>query len=244
LKRRLWLLNVVLAGLLGLTCWRLRENYLQARVREQRLLGQAVPAAGKPLVTPTPAPQPVAATSYIDIAQKLLFSRDRNPTVVIEVAPPKPMPPLPLAHGLMAFGDEPTLILSEKAGARQRGYRPGETIGEFKLIGVHDGNVTFEWDGQQIEKRLDEMLVRGAAPPAPDAAAAANTANPLPPTAPGGTTVIAPEAAKAAPGVELTNQEKACNPGDTSPPGSVVDGMRKVVNKTPFGDSCRWVPVK
>lgn len=245
MKRRLWLLNLVLAGLLGFTCWKIRENYFEARAREQRFLALAVAAGAKPLMSPLSAPQAVAATSYIEVAQKLLFSRDRNPTVVIEVAPPKPMPPLPLAHGVMSFGTaEPTLILSEKAGAKQRGYRAGDTIGEFKLIGVHDGNVTFEWDGKQIEKPLDELIVRNLAPPQAEAAANANAPNPAPPTAPPATTVLASETAKAAPGVELTNQERACNPGDASPAGAVVDGMRKVVSKTPFGESCRWVSAK
>jgi hypothetical protein len=185
-------------------------------------------------------PQPVPATNYLEVAEKLLFSPDRNATVVIEVAPPKPMPDLPRAHGLMAFGGDPTIVLSEKSGGRQRGYRAGESIGPFKVVAVKDGNVVFEWEGQQIERRVEDILVRSApaieATPAPPSNAA--------PAAAPATTVLSSETAKAAPGVELRQQERACNPGDTSPPGSVVDGMRKVVTKTPFGDSCRWVPVK
>ncbi len=243
MKRKLWSLNLLLLALLGVAGWQLRQSYLEARDRERRVLGQTIKTAPKPLVNSTTPPQPVPATDYIDVAEKMLFSRDRNPTVVIEVAPPKPMPALPLAHGVMAFGGEPTIILSEKKGAQQRGYRPGETIGDFKLVAVDNDKVTFEWEGQQIERRLDEILIKNVGPPAPEPAQTATASNALPPSAPG-TTVIASETAKSAPGVELTNQERACNPGDTSAAGTVVDGMRKVVSKTPFGDSCRWVPAK
>jgi hypothetical protein len=37
---------------------------------------------------------------------------------------------------------------------------------------------------------------------------------------------------------------RLCNPGDTSPEGSVVDGFRKVSSPTPFGSSCLWEPVQ
>lgn len=240
MKRKLWLLNFVLLGLLGLTGWELRQSYSEAREREIRMFGRSMQDAPKPLSAPATAPQPVTAANYLEVAEKLLFSADRNSTVAIEVAPPKPMPDLPRAHGVMAFGGDPAIVLSEKAGARQRGYRAGETIGSFKLLALKGDIVVFEWEGQQIEKRVEDILIRSApaieAPPAPavDANAAA---------APG-TTVLVSEPAKAAPGVELGKQERACNPGDASAPGAVVDGMRKVISKTPFGDSCRWVPVK
>ena len=240
MKRKLWALNFVLLGLLGLTGWQIRQSYFEAREREIRMFGRPVQDAPKPLSAPSAAPQPVTAANYLEVAEKLLFSRDRNSTVVIEIAPPKPMPDLPRAHGLMAFGGDPTIVLSEKAGGRQRGYRAGETIGPFKLLAVADGNVIFEWEGQQIERRIEEILVRSAPPIEAEPAPAASAA----PAPAAGTTVLASETAKAAPGVELGKQERACNPGDTSAPGAVVDGMRKVVSKTPFGESCRWVPVK
>jgi hypothetical protein len=46
-----------------------------------------------------------------------------------------------------------------------------------------------------------------------------------------------------APGA-TSGQVKLCNPGDTSPAGAVVDGYRKVVTRTPFGEVCRWEPVQ
>jgi hypothetical protein len=240
LKRKLWLINFVLLGLLGWSGWELRQRHFEARQRELRMFGRPMQSAAKPLATPATVPQPVTATNYLEVAEKLLFSRDRNSTVVIEIAPPQPMPDLPRAHGLMAFGGDPTIVLSEKAGGRQRGYRAGETIGPFKLLALKDGNVIFEWEGQQIERRVEDILVRSAPAIEPEPAPAASA----PPPAASATTVLSSETAKAAPGVELGKQERACNPGDASPPGAFVDGMRKVVSQTPFGDSCRWVPVK
>ena len=38
---------------------------------------------------------------------------------------------------------------------------------------------------------------------------------------------------------------KACNADDSSPAGTVVDGMKKVVSATPFGGTaCRWEQTK
>jgi hypothetical protein len=46
--------------------------------------------------------------------------------------------------------------------------------------------------------------------------------------------------APAAPGGELSAGIKACQPGDTSPAGTVADGMRKVIKPSPFGSRCFW----
>ncbi|MBI4876733.1 MAG: hypothetical protein HY822_19020, partial [Acidobacteria bacterium] len=50
--------------------------------------------------------------------------------------------------------------------------------------------------------------------------------------------------ARSGPGAEVAPGMRACQPGDSSPVGTVVDGMRKVVTKTPFSVICRWEPVK
>ena len=52
------------------------------------------------------------ATKYNDVAQKNLFSKDRNPQVIIDPPkppdPPKPMPKLPVVYGVMGLpsGDQ------------------------------------------------------------------------------------------------------------------------------------------
>jgi hypothetical protein len=113
--------------------------------------------------------------------------------------------------------------------------RPGGKIGDFKLVDVNTRQITLEWDGQLIRKRLDELQQRAAA----DSAPAARTAQPA-------AAAAAPAAAPPSPmgpGFDMGRGERACAPNDTNPAGTVSEGYRKVVSKTPFGQSCRWEPV-
>jgi hypothetical protein len=184
-----------------------------------------------------PAVQPVVPASYLEIAQKMLFSKDRNPDVLVEAVPPpppRPMPALPRFHGVMNLGDGPSAILSEKPDAQQREYRAGETIGEFKLLAVDGQQIVLEWEGKQISKLLDQVIERS--PPA-GAQTPVRSQEPPPPPKP-----VA--LAKPGPGADVGKGFRACQPGDTSPPGTVIDGVRKVVSETPFGTSCRWEPVQ
>jgi hypothetical protein len=42
------------------------------------------------------------------------------------------------------------------------------------------------------------------------------------------------------PGADTGRGFKICIPSDNTPPGTVVDGYRKTLYPTPFGDMCRW----
>ena len=152
----------------------------------------------------------------------------------------KQMPPLPMAHGVFLFGDTPTVILSDKAGSAHKGYHPGETIGEFKLLAVNNKEIEFEWDGKKVKRNLQDLLEEGAKsapPPAPSAPVAAAPAA----AAPAASTSLA---SKGGPGTDIGGTVRACTPGDTSPAGTVQDGMKKIVSESPFGKVCRWEPVK
>jgi len=245
LTGKLWALNLVLLLAVGAATWRLREDWKGARLREQALLHQTVkPPLPPPVIFTRPA-QPVAAISYADIVQKMLFSKDRNPTVVIPVAPPpppKPMPPLPVLYGVMNLLDGTTAIMSEKTGAKHRGVRLGDKVGEFTLVALTRDEITLEWEGKEITKSLDEMIDRsGLASGPPEAAtqratagAASAPAPPQPAPQPRG---------DAAPGVDLGNGKRSCNQGDTSPAGTQSGGFRKTKYPTPFGDACQWAPI-
>lgn len=237
------LLNLVLLSALGAASWRLRQDWLAARAREQALLHRSAKALPPPPVIFSKPAEPVLAASYADIALKMLFSKDRNPTVVVETKapPPKPMPSLPVLYGVMNLPDGATAIMSEKAGTRHLGVRPGEKVGEFTLVAVSREDITLEWDGKQMVKSIDELIDR---------------AGPSQPASEGSTPRAAPPAVQAAtaqldskpkgnpePGVELNNRMRACQPGDTSPAGTVSGGFRKLVTPTPFGDQCRWEPM-
>lgn len=241
MSRRLALLNLVLIAAAVLVGAQAQRRWLEAAKRAPVVLAERVKPVAVPFA-PLPRPARVAATDYAAVAQETLFSPDRNPTVVIEVPPPKPMPSLPVAQGVMNLGDGPVVILSPKAGERNKEYRPGESIGEFKVLSVTPEEIVFEWDGKRVPKRLEDLMNReaaagvAAAPPRAIAAAGA-------PASVASSPVSAPAPA-AAPGLDVGGGFRACNPGDASPAGTVTDGYKKVVTDSPFGKICRWEPAK
>jgi hypothetical protein len=167
LNRRLVLLNLALLALAGALVWTLRTNWLAAKARERAVLQRKV--AAKTVLAPPSLPgvKPVAPAEYIDVAGKMLFSKDRNPTVVVE--PPKPapepvMPALPSYHGQMAIG-EPVILLSMAANAAQRGYHAGDQVGDFKLVSFDENRVAFEWKGKNVERKIEELRAKEAATP-------------------------------------------------------------------------------
>ena len=114
MNRRIILLNLALLALTGALIWLLRTHWSDARSRETKVLTQRVPAKSV-FAPPSPPPvRPIAPSEYFDVAQKMLFSKDGNSTVVIETPPAKPEPPMPALpkyHGQMAIG-EPVILLS------------------------------------------------------------------------------------------------------------------------------------
>lgn len=236
MTRKLHVLNLALAALLALTGWQIRQRWLEAREREKRVLGRP-PEAAAPVAEPPLRPlEPLPASAYLEVAQRFLFSRDRNPEVIIEMAAPKPMPPLPVAHGVLDLGSGPTAILSERAGQAQRAYRVGDRIGEFTLADVTAEELAFLWEGKEIRKKLEELK-----PPEAPAAEA-----PAPAPAKPKTAVVATSTTVASgpSDIDMGGGVRACRQGDTSPPGTVMNGYKKVVTPTPFGQVCRWEPVK
>ena len=240
MKRKLLWANVALLAMTAAAGVHLRRQWIEARAREQAVLRRHIQPAPPPRVPQLPAAEPVKAAGYLDIAAKMLFSKDRNPTVVVEPPPPpkqKPMPPLPVFHGLVDIGDGPTAIMSEKPGAQHRDYRPGELIGEFKLVELDRDEIVLEWDGNTITRKVDEMLDRTVSPPPSAGKAAATTA-----AAPAKPVQPAPHA-DAKPGGDLGRGMKGCLTGDTSPAGTISDGWRKTIKGGPFGSSCFWEAV-
>jgi hypothetical protein len=153
------LLNLALLALAGALVWTLRANWIEAKARERAVLQRKV--AAKAVLAPPalPAVKAVAPAEYIDVAGKMLFSQDRNPTVVVE--PPKPapepvMPALPSYHGQMAFA-EPVILLSASSTAAQRSYHAGDQVGDFKLVRFDEDRVAFEWKGKNVERKLEEL---------------------------------------------------------------------------------------
>lgn len=241
MKHKLRLLDLALVALIAVLGWQMRREWVSAHGREQRLLQNGLRASSVPPLAPLSNVEPLAATTYAQVAQQNLFSKDRNPTVVIEpTAPPPepPVPPFPVARGVMLWeGVPPTVVLSEKQGGPQKGYHPGDQIGEWKILSVDNKYVVFGWNGKEFKKRIDELLDRTpivvAEAPAPAAAAPPPAAKSL-----------QNAGTASGPGADVGAGFRACTPGDNSPAGTVEGGYKKVVGATPFGPSCHWEAVK
>jgi hypothetical protein len=251
LRRKLILLNLVLASLVGAAVWQLHENWLAARERERALAAKKVSPAPVP-VPPAAAPvEPLQAATYVEVAQNMLFAKDRNPNVAIEAAPEKPVPPFPEAYGVMDLGAGATAIMTEKPGGPQKSYRSGDKVGEFQISRLTNTEIVLAWEGKEFPKKLEELK------PKPGSKAAADPAPPKlveqpknfehHPATPDEKFQQIQESLKpkdGTPGIDTGGVERPCAQGDSSPAGSVVGGYRKVVGQSPFGQTCRWVPVR
>ena len=210
-----------------------------------------------PPIAPAPKPDAAVATKYADVAEKNLFSKDRSATVIIDppkVEIPKPMPPLPVVYGVMGLPSGTKAIMSEKAGAPSTTIRSGESIGEFKVAALDTQNVTFEWNGKRVTRKIDDLIDRSGPPG--NAGGAANiqaappqvSSQPLPQIQqqnPVQTNNVQPGPGTI--GIEIGapgHSERACTPGDPSPAGTVVYGYKKTTASSPFGTICRWVPAQ
>jgi hypothetical protein len=260
LKPRFIALNILFAAILLAIAWQARLRWDEAQARRRANLNVPVKVVTPPPVMPADKPQPVTATKYADVAQKNLFSKDRNPTVVIEppkpAEPPKQMPPLPVVFGVLGLPSGTKAIMAEKSGAASRSVHSGDTVGEFKIVALDSKTVTFDWEHKQVTRNIEDLIDRSnraeSAPQSPvsgqPAAAASSSGPAMPIPAPPAPQIQsnAPPVSKdlgteiGAPGASM----RACVASDHSPAGSVVDGYKKVTEASPFGQVCRWVPVK
>lgn len=244
--KRLLLWNLLLAVCATAGIFELRREWTETRAQEQVMLLRKPVQAKAELPPPPPKPAPFQAASYTDVAQKTLFSKDRNPNVEIPVPPapppPPPMPALPRVYGVMGLPSGPVAIMSDKAGAPQKRVRVGDMIGDFKVAKLDTQRISLQWMDKTVEKSIDELLDRTAvASAAPEPARGA----------PAASTTLAPAGPPPAPefGIEIGapgHSVRACKDQtvETSPPGTVIAGYRKSVENTPFGPACRWLSEK
>lgn len=239
MNRKILALNLGLLVLLGTLAWMLRAQWRETRARELAALSR--PPRGKALLPPpSPVPpQPAVPADYLDVAQKTLFSKDRNPNVIIDVAPPpppkpeEPPPPRPAYYGQMALGDPVAFLGVDRSG--QKGFHVGDKVGPFKLVAFNRDTITFEWKDKTLKYPLAELKPKDsvAAQPAAPAAGVAS-AGPVIGITQEKTPVL---------GV-LNGQTRACVAGDNSPAGTVKDGFKKSITPGMFGPTCQWEPVQ
>jgi hypothetical protein len=240
MKRKLLLLDIALVAVVIAAGFQLRREWRDYKARERETHVPVKPVAVPPL-PPIPRQPDVVPVNYFKIAEKMLFDRSRNSVVAPPPPPPppppKPMPPLPVYHGMMNWGSGgPVAILSINASSPHQGVHPGEQIGQFTLVDVNSNGITLEWEGQRVYKDADELSNRAAAASAP--VADSRPAAPPPGAAP------PPPPPKPGPGEVTAFGNRTCRLDDGVAEGAVVDGHRKVVHTTPFGKSCTYEPVR
>jgi hypothetical protein len=238
-------LNAALAVGLALIAWQGRARWNEAQAQRRASLNLPVKRITPPPMTAVQKPEPVQAAKYVDVAAKNLFSKDRNPAVIVDapkVEAPKIMPSLPIVYGALGLPSGISAIMAERSGAASRSVRVGDSIGDFKVVALDMRKVTFEWNGTLLARNLDDLADRSGGAAAGVAQVVAS-----------GPAVAAPPPPSAAPTSAVLGKEigtpdapaRACTPGDNSPAGTVVDGYRKTGAASPFGlMGCSWVPSK
>ena len=241
MNRKLVLLNAVLALVAIFGGVQLRNQYQAAKARQAALRGIRISPSPAPPFVALPNDPPLLPSGYKDVAIKNLFHPSRNPEIVKDLPPPPPPPPpmpeLPRYHGQANFGDGPFALLVEKPGMPEKDVKPGETIGQFKLVDVNTSEITFAWtfNGELIRRSLASMTEHTAV------AAVGSDAPRSPPPA----QQQAPQIKSAIGPGELTGMgTRICDPNDSTPANTVVNGFKKTEGRTPFGAFCVWDPVK
>ncbi len=84
-------------------------------------------------------------------------------------------------------------------------------IGAFKILGMNNHEILFDWDGQPVKKTLQELAEKKSTIPVEAA-----PENPAPARRRANTAIAAPKG----PGSDLGNETRACVPGDTNASGN------------------------
>jgi hypothetical protein len=246
LKIKLMAWNILLGASLCAVGWQIRGQWLTAQA-VLASLNVPIKSVAVPPVSRSAPPEPVFAARYADVVRKDLFSKDRNATRIVDppaVEIPKPMPPLPLIFGVMGLTSGTRAIMTERVGAPNTTVRAGETIGEFRIVALDFQNITIDWNGKQLTRKIDDLIDRSGAQTAPwgghQAASQqiSGSAAPLPPLPE--IQAINNKPTSRDMGDEITATMRACKPDDSSAAGALIDGYRKSNVITPFGPLCRW----
>ena len=246
MNRKLLALNIALAAGVIYTGIELRTEWLAAKARQAKMPGPAPKAAFVPPVAPLKSEPAVVPSGYINIATQTLFDPSRNPNLPppppAPAPPPADPPPLPSFHGMMDFGDPqgPIALITEADVGGHEEKHAGEMIGAFKLVAFDRKEMTLEWQGRVIHKRLNEGGSQQAKVKAQAAGPDLVPLGVVPGVATQQTEQPRQQLQEMGPGVSLTDTVRACQPGDGSAAGTVNDGYKKEININPMGPQCLW----
>ena len=223
--------NILLGWLLA----RLWKDY------RRRVEWLYVSAPAEPLSTPAASPTYKGGTpqSFVEIVDRNVFSPLRG------VQPPQPVeapkaPPLPLLFGTMNLGNGRFAVMAPggQATAGSKQVLLGEEIGGYKLVSVNTSTVVVQW--QDTKTTLEISSPTSRVPGMIEKTVSASVHQ-----APITTVGSVPGRSTAAPtpfgGAAINSAART--PGSDVPPGTVINGKKKVLLPTPFGVKTLWVDV-
>jgi len=241
--RKLILLNLALAVVLFFLGHILHDRWKAGEAQRKKVEHATIAPLPPPPSAPHPMVQPISPNAYVDVAQKVLFSKDRNPDVIPPPppppAPPPKIPPFPAAHGVMIWGNVPPSIILSIGSGEQRVYRAGDKVGEFDIASIDDQHLVLTWNGQTFVKNISELEALEKTEPETQQVASVTSA----PVA-----SAPPPPPQNGPGQAMDSEgrNKTCDVTDTNPLGTVIGGYKKVpaVNPmSPSGQFCLWQKV-
>jgi hypothetical protein len=191
--------------------------------------------------------------SFVAICDRDLFNPKRSM--------PKPqeqevkVPDLPLLFGTMNLGDGWFALMSPggQPAAVSKRVLPGEEIGGYKLVSIGISQVVVEWREKKFTIDLSESARR--VPPIVEktvssvsAASPPKSPTPVVSAGSGSATTVASsihstETSSGRPGFSPAGFNAPQGAPVDAPAGTAINGKRKVVHKTPFGDQVWWEDV-
>jgi hypothetical protein len=248
MNRKLLVLDIALGIGVIYGGFQLHSEWAASKARQANTPGTPLKPAPAPNVPPLPTEPAVLPSDYKDVAIKDLFDPSRNPNIPIDAPPPPPPPPpdpvpppFPSYHGSMDLGEGPVALLTPDGETRYQEVHIGGMIGPFKLLAFDRQEIQLEWNGHIIHKRASEKSERaakGKAAAVPqqftNGVLPGQAQEQLPPPNPNQHNELPP-------GEQMTDTVRSCQPGDTTPAGTIVDNYRKEVIPSPLGASqCIW----
>ena len=241
MRNRLRWLDLLLLLLLGWGGWAALMDYREAAGRHG--IFETGPAGSAPAPpADVPAAAPAQAEAYRAIADRLLFSADRNAAVraVARDAGASPADALPVLRGIADLGEGPSALLAERPGMRAQWVRPGEPVGPYLLESIAGDSLVLSRNGRRIETtaaelrnpvsrstRARQLGVRTGPPSTPvRATARLSTARPA-----DGRYRI---------GTEFRPGRFAADASDGAVDGTEYNGYVRRVQQTPFGAQHWW----
>ncbi|MFN8005682.1 MAG: hypothetical protein U0V70_01370 [Terriglobia bacterium] len=235
MKKQVLILNLILLALCVWLGIQVKRTWVSYQTTHNPSFLKAKLDGGSPASKPVSGLPPVV--SYAPLVENNLFSPDRTNVVPQDpAASQKTMPPKPVLMGIMGFVDDPVALMvsgDPKASKDYQRIRKGGAIDGYQLLKFDDQKVVMNFDGKEVEVRLNEpskLVPRDVA------------AQELPGTRDSQVNTVgqSPAATDSAPATSAVSAPRT----ETVPVGTVVNGRVKKIVPSPFGPMEAWVDVK